>query len=76
MGMGHDRYKQKLSDAQWTWRETRGTGGRRKYDYKDRVMGRNNKRAARQADRREFEKQVLTAAERRLAEAELQADEA
>jgi hypothetical protein len=54
-----DNYKAKLVDGHYTWRDTRGTGGRRKYDYKDRVMGRNSKRAARQKDRREIDSEKI-----------------
>lgn len=52
-----DRYKVKLTDAQYTWRDRRRATSRRSYEHKDVVMGRNNKRSARQADRREIDAQ-------------------
>lgn len=53
--MAIDRYRVKLSDAQWTWREEKVCPYHGPSRHKDRKFGRNDKRSARQADRRETE---------------------
>lgn len=49
-----DRYHQLLQHAQWTWREEKVCRYHSPSRRKDRVSGRNDKRAARQHDRREI----------------------
>ena len=73
--MAVDPYKNKLRKAQWNWLEHKNSWYHRAPRNKDRIFGRNDKRAARAEDRREIANQTTTAAERRLAEAEIQADE-
>ena len=54
--MSLDHYKTRLAHAQWTWREwvDRYTRPRTK----DRRMGRNEKRSARQDERREVDREL------------------
>lgn len=56
-----DRYKQRLAHAQWTWRECKGCRFHAKPRAKDRESGRAEKRAVRQADRKEIEHDQLEA---------------
>ena len=56
--MALDLYKRKLSDAQWTWREGKFCRFHKKPRNKDRVFGRNDKRSARQAARREIDAEI------------------
>jgi hypothetical protein len=53
--MSGDRYRDRLKRAAWTWRENGGNPRR-----KDRVEGRRDKRAAREADRREVRAYLQT----------------
>jgi hypothetical protein len=54
-----DTYKKKLRHAAWTWLEGKFCWYHRKPRTKDRVMGRNDKRAARNEDREEIQKELL-----------------
>lgn len=52
-----DFYKLRLMHALWTWREGRRSRFHSQPRIKDRASGRNDKRAARQQERREIEAQ-------------------
>lgn len=53
-----DRFKESLQAAGWYWMEKpHWTGKRAKRLRKDRIMGRNAKRAAKAADKRELEEE-------------------
>lgn len=55
--MSFDSFKARLRHALWTWREGRHSRFHKAPRNKDRVMGRNDKRAARQDDQREIDKE-------------------
>jgi len=57
--MATDRYRQKLNHADWTWREEKVCRFHGAARNKDRVSGRNDKRSARQEDRKEIEQDEL-----------------
>lgn len=48
-----DRYKRHLAHAAWTWLEGKFSRFHKRPERKDRVMGRNEKRSAKQKDKRE-----------------------
>lgn len=50
-----DNYHRRLQHAAWTWRESKLSRWYKTPRSKDRVMGRHDKRSARQQDRRELE---------------------
>ena len=50
-----DHYRNRLKHAHWTWMEGKFCRFHKRPRAKDRVMGRHDKRAARQEERRERE---------------------
>jgi len=52
--MAVDRYKNKIKHAAWTWREEKVSRYHLPARRKDRASGRNDKRSARQEDRRDI----------------------
>ena len=56
-GPGADAYRARLKAAGWNWMEANRTRWNRGKLRKDRTSGRREKRAARQADRKEVENQ-------------------
>lgn len=55
--MSFDAYKARLRHAMWTWRENKVSRYHKSPRNKDRRDGRNDKRAARQDDKREIDKE-------------------
>jgi len=56
--MSNDNYKNRLRHAAWTWLEHKSCWYHRKPRVKDRRMGRNDKRSARQEVRREIDTEI------------------
>lgn len=53
--MPTDRYRNKIKHAAWTWRENKVCPYHGPSIHKDRTSGRNDKRSAKQQDRKEIE---------------------